>query len=171
MGGVLAAALLFYAGWRIGVSSNKPVATGKTSQASTAAGPLNHKSLITDENFHILQGMAYADAGMLNQAIFEEQEALRINPRNVPALNNLGYFSFQKGLYAESAGALERAIRLEPNSSLVKNNLRNTYTKGLASAATEAARQSFRKRKEKLESADLADYFKQLDAEPSISKP
>lgn len=97
IGSVLTAALLFYAGRRIGTPSARRISSGKTSPASAAAPTLNPQAQVTDENFHILQGMAYAEA--------------------------------------------------------------------------EAAKQSFRRPREKPESGDLAEYIKQLDAERSTSKP
>src|SRR5437879_11437142 len=122
--------LILYFVWRSGVFSS--------SQKASAAVPadLNHKAMIQDENFHVYQGMAYADAGLLDQAIFEEMEAYRINPRSFPALNNVGFYLFKAGRYADSAGALEQALKLQPNSELARNNLRNTYERAVETANT-----------------------------------
>jgi len=148
--------LVLYFVWKSGIfsSSQKPVMPGPE---------LNHKALIQDENFHVFQGMAYADAGLLDQAIFEEMEAYRVNPRSFPALNNMGFYMFKAGRYAESAGALEQALKLQPASDLVRNNLRNTYEKAIETANTAEQKENLRQRKEKLETGTLADFLMQAD--------
>src|SRR5207237_6559292 len=126
-----------------------------------APAEFNHKVLIQDENFHVYQGMAYADAGLLDQAIFEEMEAYRINPRSFAALNNVGFYLFKAGRFADSAGALEQALKLQPASELARNNLRNTYEKAIEAANTPAEKESLRQRKEKLEAGSLVDFLNQ----------
>jgi len=145
---VVIAVVLFYFVWRSGGFSSG------ANSAPPAQSAIDHKALIQDESFHILQGMAYGDAGMLEQAIFEEKEAYRINPRSMPALNNLGFYLFKAGLYAESAAVLEEALKLEPASQLVQNNLRNTYQKAIETG-NDAQKETFRQRKERLEAGTL----------------
>jgi len=159
------AVLILYFIWKSGAFSsarNVAPAENKAAAQSPAQSPLDHKALIQDENFHILQGMAYADAGLLDQAIFEEKEASRVNPRSFPAWNNIGFFLFKAGRYADSARALEQALRLQPTLELVQNNLRNSYDKALETA-TPAQKESLRQRKEKLDAGTLVDFLNQGD--------
>jgi len=144
--------LILYFVWKSGAfpSAQKPAVPAE----------LNHKVLIQDENFHIYQGMAYADAGLLDQAIFEEMEAYRINSRSFPALNNVGFYLFKAGRYLESAGALEQALKLQPASELVRNNLRNTYERAIQ-IATGPQKEDLVQRKEKLEAGNLVDFLLQ----------
>jgi tetratricopeptide (TPR) repeat protein len=113
--------------------------------------------------------MAYADAGLLDQAIFEEMEAYRINPRSFPALNNVGFYLFKAGRYLDSAGALEQALKLQPTSELVRNNLRNTYEKAIEIANTEAQKENLLQRKEKLDAGNLVDFL--LQAGQAVASP
>ncbi len=149
--------LILYLVWRSGVFSSP--------QKPAAAAPpeLNHKVLIQDENFHVYQGMAYADAGLLDQAVFEEMEAYRINPRSFPALNNVGFYLYKAGRYADSAAALEQALKLQPTSELARNNLRNTYAMAIERANTPAEKENLQQRKEKLEAGTLVDFLNQAN--------
>src|SRR5437016_632625 len=149
--------LILYFVWRSGgfSSSQKP--------AAAVPAELNHKALIQDENFHVYQGMAYADAGLLDQAIFEEMEAYRINPRSFAALNNVGFYLFKAGRFADSAGALEQALKLQPASELARNNLRNTYERAIEAVNTPAEKENLRQRKEKLEAGNLVEFLMQAN--------
>jgi tetratricopeptide (TPR) repeat protein len=150
---VLLGILILYFFWRSGVFSS--------SKTAAIPAPLNHQALIQDESFHISQGMAYADAGLLDQAIFEEMEAYRINPRSFPALNNVGFYLFKAGRYADSVAALEQALKLQPTSELARNNLRNTYDRAIETANTPAIKENLQQRKEKLEAGTLVDFLTQ----------
>ncbi len=84
--------------------------------------------------------MAYGKAGRIDEAMVHQREAIRINPRSLFALNNLGYYLFLKGSYEESAAVLEEALRIDPQSELARNNLRQTYARALAAAQTDKER-------------------------------
>jgi tetratricopeptide (TPR) repeat protein len=115
--------------------------------AQSASTALDYARLIDDENFHVLFGVAYGNSGMFEQAIFQEREALRVNPANFSALNNLGYYLYMKGNYPESASTLERALTLDPRSDLVRNNLHLTYARAIETAATDDERRRWQARR------------------------
>src|SRR5262245_39961723 len=129
---VVVASGLLYAVWDarhelFGIA--RPTATlnaAAAGSAQPASMTLDYARLIHDENFHVLLGTAYGNAGMFDQAIVHEREALRVNPASLSALNNLGYYLYMKGNYPESASTLERALTLDPHSDLARNNLHLT---------------------------------------------
>jgi tetratricopeptide (TPR) repeat protein len=112
---------------------------------------LDYGALIDDENFQVLLGMAYGKAGRIDEAMVHQREAIRINPRSLFALNNLGYYLFLKGNYAESATVLEQALQIDSQSELARNNLRQTYASALAAAQTHKERASWQDRERALE--------------------
>lgn len=157
LAGALLAIVLGFVSWSVRGAFSEP----DTAQPSTPVAPspvpstsLDYGVLIDDENFQVLLGMAYGKAGRIDEAMAHQREAIRINPRSLFAMNNLGYYLFLKGSYPESAAVLEDALRIDPQSELARNNLRQTYARALAAAQTDKERVSWQDRKQTLELLD-----------------
>lgn len=157
LAGALLAIVLGFVAWSVRAAFRE----WETTQPSAAGAPaavlstaLDYGALIDDENFQVLLGMAYGKAGRIDEAMVHQREAIRINPRSLFALNNLGYYLFLKGNYPESAAVLEQALRIDPQSELARNNLRQTYASALAAAQTHEERASWQDRKQTLELLD-----------------
>ena len=114
---------------------------------SFAATAADYSRLIDDEHFHVQLGVAYGNSGMLDQAIFHQREALRVNPRSLSALTNLGYYLYLKGDFKESASTLERALALDPQSDLARNNLHMTYARAIETATSDDERRRWQDRR------------------------
>ena len=147
--------IVAYLGWRAWQPAQPPGAGNAAQSSNRSAGPgaPDYKALINDEGFHILLGMAYADGGLLDQALFEQREALRVNARSVPALNNVGFYSLQKGDYPAAIAALEEALRIDPAFALARNNLKGVYAKAIETAPNEQARNRYREQLRALDAA------------------
>jgi len=79
-------------------------------------------------DLHHLLGLAYGNAGMLDDAILEFRRALELNPRLTKARINLGVSLLEGGQYAEAAAELRAAEEAEPCNPLVLNALRELAT-------------------------------------------
>ena len=94
-------------------------------------------AMINNEAFHINISMAYFNADLLDRAIEEGMEVLRINPASVVGMNNLGYYHYSKGDYEEAKRYYRDALSISPNHDLVKSNLFLMYNVLKENAATE----------------------------------
>lgn len=83
-------------------------------------------------DLHHLLGLAYGNAGLLDDAILEFRRALTLNPNLTKARINLGVSLLESGRLAEAAAELRAAEAEEPYHPLVLNALREL------SALTEA---------------------------------
>ena len=97
--GVVIAIALSSAAWqaRHELFGTGRAAAGASPAVSFAADRSDYSRLIDDEHFHVQLGVAYGNSGMLDQAIFHQREALRVNPSSLSALTNLGYYLYLKG--------------------------------------------------------------------------
>ncbi len=75
-------------------------------------------------DLHHLLGLAYGNAGMLDDAILEFRRALELNPDLVKARINLGVSLLESARYAEAGAELRAAAEAEPTNPLVLNALR-----------------------------------------------
>jgi Flp pilus assembly protein TadD len=165
---VVIALALIYAAWQVrqqlfdgrrAATNLNAAAAGSAARASQQLSPstaFDYARLIDDENFHVLLGLAYGNSGMLDQAIFHEREALRINGRSLAALNNLGYYLFLKGDFPGSASVLEQALSIDPRSDLARNNLQATYARAIETAATDEERKHWQSRRLALGAGNVA---------------
>ncbi len=67
-------------------------------------------------------GIAVAQKGLWREAIFRWQRATEIDPTYAQAFNNLAVAYEQQGELAKAREAYEKALRLEPNNPLIKQN-------------------------------------------------
>jgi len=79
------------------------------------------------EFFHNQLGLLYKERGMLDEAVKEYEEALRINPNTIQPLINLGNVYYAKGWNDKAIEIYFRALKISPNNADVFNNLANTY--------------------------------------------
>ena len=89
---------------------------------SLLAGMLERHGQYAD--LHHLLGLAYGNAGMLDDAVLEFRQALELNPGYTKARINLGVSLLEGGRYREAEAELRLADEAEPYNPLVLNALR-----------------------------------------------
>jgi tetratricopeptide (TPR) repeat protein len=77
------------------------------------ANPLRHDAVAS----------LYLDAGMMEQAIAEYQQSLRLNRDSAPTHYNLGFALAARGRRGEAMTAFEEALRIDPAYAQAHNNL------------------------------------------------
>jgi Flp pilus assembly protein TadD len=69
-------------------------------------------------------GVWASQNNLWDEAIFRWKKALEANPSSVAAHNNLGVAYEKKGLFKEALAEYEAALKLSPDNSHVKSNLK-----------------------------------------------
>jgi tetratricopeptide (TPR) repeat protein len=77
------------------------------------ANPLRHDAVAS----------LYLDAGMLDEAIAEYRESLRLNRESAPTQYNLGFALAARGRRGDAIAAFEEALRIDPAYAQAHNNL------------------------------------------------
>lgn len=67
-------------------------------------------------------GIAVAQKGLWREAIYRWQRATEIDPSYAQAFNNLAIAYEHEGDLTKAREAYEKALRLEPNNALIKQN-------------------------------------------------
>ena len=67
-------------------------------------------------------GIAVAQRGLWKEAIYRWERATQIDPTYAAGFNNLAVGYEHEGLLDKAAEAYERALKLEPNNALVRQN-------------------------------------------------
>jgi Flp pilus assembly protein TadD len=67
-------------------------------------------------------GIAVAQRGLWREAIFRWQRATELDPTYAQAFNNLAIAWEHEGDLQKAREAYEKALRLEPNNALIKQN-------------------------------------------------
>lgn len=67
-------------------------------------------------------GIAVAQKGLWREAIFRWQRATELDPTYAQAFNNLAIAYEHEGDLTKAREAYEKALRLEPNNPLIKQN-------------------------------------------------
>jgi Flp pilus assembly protein TadD len=70
-------------------------------------------------------GTALAQSGKLPEAVSEFQTALRINPGDAEAHNNLGAVLLQMRRTQEAIAEFQAALRIRPDYAVAKKNLQD----------------------------------------------
>lgn len=65
----------------------------------------------------------YAQAGRDREAISEYELAIQAHPRDASLYNDLGYFQYDRGNFAEAERALRKALEIEPENKRAWMNL------------------------------------------------
>lgn len=67
-------------------------------------------------------GIQVAQRGLWKEAIYRWERAAQLDPTYAAAFNNLAVAYEHEGQLAKARDAYEKALRLEPNNSLVRQN-------------------------------------------------
>ena len=86
-----------------------------------AAAPLAADAR-SDAKKQVEFGIAVAQRGLWREAIYRWQRASQIDPKYAEALNNLAIAYEHEGDLEKARVAYERALELEPNNALIKQN-------------------------------------------------
>lgn len=106
------------------MSTKKQTATSKASgnESATRQGPKVDRATARD---HVNRGALLHAEGKLDEARAAYAAALRADPKNPSALNNLGYLEAQEGYYDKAIKRLEKAVELNSESAAAAVNLAN----------------------------------------------
>lgn len=77
------------------------------------ANPLRHDAVAS----------LYLDAGMMDEAVAEYRQSLRLNRESAPTHYNLGFALAARGRRDEAIAAFEEALRIDPDYAQAHNNL------------------------------------------------
>ncbi len=77
------------------------------------ANPLRHDAVAS----------LYLDAGMMDEAMAEYRQSLRLNRESAPTQYNLGFALAARGRRDEAIAAFEEALRIDPDYAQAHNNL------------------------------------------------
>lgn len=107
-------------------------------KANHAVAEAKQKNIELESDRHLQKGVAFTARRRFDEAIQEYDEALRLNPNNLPALNNRGYALLKKGdlgqvKYEESIKVLTEVTVKDPKYIWGHYNLAQAYWKALNS--------------------------------------
>ena len=87
----------------------------------TSAAPLAADAR-SDAKKQVQFGIAVAQRGLWREAIYRWERATQIDPSYAAAFNNLAIGYEHEGLLEKAGVAYERAMKLEPNNAMVRQN-------------------------------------------------
>jgi Flp pilus assembly protein TadD len=76
----------------------------------------------TDAKKQVEFGIAVAQRGLWREAIYRWERAVQIDPKYAEALNDLAIAYEHEGDLEKARVAYEKALELEPNNALIKQN-------------------------------------------------
>jgi len=76
----------------------------------------------SDARAQVEFGIAVAQRGLWKEALYRWERATRIDPTYAAAFNNLAVGYEHEGMLGKAAEAYERALKLEPNNAMVRQN-------------------------------------------------
>ena len=76
----------------------------------------------SDAKAQVEFGIAVAQRGLWKEAIYRWERATQIDPTYAAGFNNLAVAYEHEGMLDKAAEAYERALKLEPNNALVRQN-------------------------------------------------
>jgi Flp pilus assembly protein TadD len=76
----------------------------------------------SDAKKQVQFGIAVAQRGLWREAIYRWQRAVQIDPKYAEALNDLAIAYEHEGDLEKARVAYEKALELEPNNTLIKQN-------------------------------------------------
>jgi Flp pilus assembly protein TadD len=88
---------------------------------TTAASPLAADAR-SDAKKQVEFGISVAQKGLWREAIYRWQRATELDPTYAAAFNNLGIAYEHEGELDKARVAYEKALKLEPNNSYIKQN-------------------------------------------------
>ena len=88
----------------------------------TALGGVVYADARSDAKAQVEFGIAVAQRGLWKEAIYRWERATQIDPTYAAGFNNLAVAYEHEGMLDKAAEAYERALKLEPNNVLVRQN-------------------------------------------------
>jgi Tfp pilus assembly protein PilF len=76
----------------------------------------------SDAKAQVEFGISVAQRGLWKEAIYRWERATQIDPTYAAAFNNLAVAYEHEGMLDKAAEAYERALKLEPDNALVRQN-------------------------------------------------
>ena len=89
---------------------------------TTAASPLAAADARSDAKKQVDFGIAVAQKGLWREAIYRWERATEIDPTYAAAHNDLAIAYEHEGELDKARASYERALKLEPNNSYIKQN-------------------------------------------------
>jgi Flp pilus assembly protein TadD len=100
-------------------------------EGAPTAGALQVSSILNQSRQHY-------QAGRFKECIDTATQAAKLNPYSKQAFNNIGICAGNLGLWDEAIRNTQKALRLDPNFQVAKNNLAWLQQQRLESGATKA---------------------------------
>jgi Tfp pilus assembly protein PilF len=88
----------------------------------TALSGVAYADARSDAKAQVEFGIAVAQRGLWKEAIYRWERATQIDPTYAAGFNNLAVAYEHEGMLDKAAEAYERALKLEPNNVLVRQN-------------------------------------------------
>jgi Tfp pilus assembly protein PilF len=88
----------------------------------TALASVAYADARSDAKAQVEFGIAVAQRGLWKEAIYRWERATQIDPTYAAGFNNLAVAYEHEGMLDKAAEAYERALKLEPNNALVRQN-------------------------------------------------
>ena len=88
----------------------------------TALSGVAHADARSEAKAQVEFGIAVAQRGLWKEAIYRWERATQIDPTYAAGFNNLAVAYEHEGMLDKAAEAYERALKLEPNSVLIRQN-------------------------------------------------
>jgi Tfp pilus assembly protein PilF len=89
---------------------------------AAALGGVVHADARADAKAQVEFGIAVAQRGLWKEAIYRWERATQLDPTYAAGFNNLAVAYEHEGMLDKAAEAYERALKLEPNNQLVRQN-------------------------------------------------
>jgi Flp pilus assembly protein TadD len=88
----------------------------------SAVGPMAWADSRSDAKAQVEFGIAVAQKGLWKEAAYRWERATQIDPTYGAAFNNLAIAYEQQGDFEKARNAYEKAVELEPNNTMIKQN-------------------------------------------------
>jgi Tfp pilus assembly protein PilF len=88
----------------------------------TALSGVAYADARSDAKAQVEFGISVASKGLWKEAIYRWERATQIDPTYGAAFNNLAVAYEHEGLLEKAGEAYERALKLEPNNAMVRQN-------------------------------------------------
>jgi Tfp pilus assembly protein PilF len=88
----------------------------------TVCGGVAYADARADAKAQVEFGISVAQRGLWKEAIYRWERATQIDPTYAAGFNNLAVAYEHEGMLDKAAEAYERALKLEPDNALVRQN-------------------------------------------------
>ncbi len=88
----------------------------------TVCGSVAYADARADAKAQVEFGISVAQRGLWKEAIYRWERATQIDPTYAAGFNNLAVAYEHEGMLDKAAEAYERALKLEPDNALVRQN-------------------------------------------------